>query len=75
MDKLFAATDVPRQFEFAEKGQTIILEDINPSWPASDVMSFYANAYPILTTAKVSPGNFKDDKMVYKFETNLGTKG
>lgn len=75
MDKLFAATNLPRQFEFSEKNQTIILEDINPAWSPADVMSFYANTHPILTTAKVGAGDFKDDKMVYKFETNLGTKG
>jgi PRTRC genetic system protein C len=75
MDKLFASTTLPRQFEFTEKGQTIILEDINPSWAPQDVMSFYANAHPILTTAKVNAGDFKGEKMVYKFETNLGTKG
>jgi PRTRC genetic system protein C len=75
MEKVFAAATVPRQFELTEKGKTIVLEDIDPSWSTQDVMSFYANSYPILTTAKVSAGNFKDDKMVYKFETNLGTKG
>lgn len=75
MDKLFAATTVPRQFELVEKGQTITLEDIDPSWSPQDVMNFYANAYPVLTTAKVNNGNFKEDKMVYKFETNMGTKG
>jgi PRTRC genetic system protein C len=38
-------------------------------------MNFYANTYPILTTAKVSAPQIKDDTVQYKFESIMGTKG
>jgi PRTRC genetic system protein C len=38
-------------------------------------MNFYANTYPILTTAKVSAPQIKDDAVEYKFESVMGTKG
>jgi PRTRC genetic system protein C len=39
------------------------------------VMNFYANMYPILTTAKASAPQIKDDAVEYKFESVMGTKG
>jgi PRTRC genetic system protein C len=38
-------------------------------------MNFYANNYPILTTAKVSAPLIKDDTIQYQFESVMGTKG
>ena len=36
---------------------------------------FLHNTYPILTTAKVSAPQIKDDKVQYVFESVMGTKG
>jgi len=51
------------------------LPDPEPKWSVEAVMNFYANTYPILTTAKVSAPQIKDDTVQYKFESVMGTKG
>jgi PRTRC genetic system protein C len=49
------------------------IPDPEPKWSVEAVMNFYANTYPILTTAKVSA--IKNDTVQYKFESVMGTKG
>ncbi|WP_426474831.1 PRTRC system protein C [Chryseobacterium balustinum] len=69
------ATQLKRVFILKDNGQEIKLNDPEPKWSVESVMNFYANTYPILTTAKVSAPQIKDDVIQYKFESVMGTKG
>lgn len=72
---MLLATELKRVFILKENGQQITLSDIDPNWSVESVMNFYANTYPILTTAKVSAPQIKDDTVEYVFESVMGTKG
>jgi PRTRC genetic system protein C len=72
---MLLATQLERVFILKDKGQDIKLTDPEPRWSVEAVMNFYANMYPILTTAKVSAPQIKDDAVEYKFESVMGTKG
>ncbi|WP_312903252.1 PRTRC system protein C, partial [Chryseobacterium taichungense] len=51
---MLLATQLERVFILIDNGQEIRLTDPEPKWSVEAVMNFYANTYPILTTAKVS---------------------
>jgi len=72
---MLLATLLERVFVLKDDGQEIKLADPEPKWSVEAVMNFYANTYPILTTAKVSAPQIKDDTIQYKFESIMGTKG
>lgn len=72
---MLLATQLERVFILNEKGQEIRLSDPEPRWSVEAVMNFYATTYPILTTAKVSAPQIKDDTVQYRFESVMGTKG
>ena len=72
---MLLATQLERIFIFKDSGQEIRLTDPEPKWCVETVMNFYANTYPILTTAKVSAPQIKDDTVQYRFESVMGTKG
>ena len=72
---MLLATLLERVFILKDNGQEIKLTDPEPKWRVEAVMNFYANTYPILTTAKVSAPQIKDDAVEYKFESIMGTKG
>lgn len=72
---MLTATQLERVFILNDKGQDIKLTDPEPRWSVEAVLNFYANTYPILTTAKVSAPQIKDNTVVYKFESVMGTKG
>ena len=72
---MLLATQLERVFILKDNGQEIRLNDPEPKWYVESVMNFYANMYPILTTAKVSAPQIKDDAIEYKFESVMGTKG
>ena len=72
---MLLATVLPRVFILKDKGQDITLTDPETRWSVEAVMNFYANMYPILTTAKASAPQIKDDAVEYKFESVMGTKG
>jgi PRTRC genetic system protein C len=72
---MLLATQLERVFILKENGQEIRLTDPEPKWNVEAVMNFYANTYPILTTAKVSAPKIKNDEVQYKFESVMGTKG
>lgn len=72
---MLLATQLERVFVLKDKEQEIKLTDPEPKWSVEAVMNFYANTYPILTTAKVSAPQIKDDTILYKFESVMGTKG
>ncbi len=72
---MLLATVLPRVFIHQDKGQEIRLTDPEARWSVEAVMNYYANIYPILTTAKVSSPKIKDDVIEYRFESVMGTKG
>ncbi|MBB6370083.1 PRTRC system protein C [Chryseobacterium shigense] len=72
---MLLATQLERIFILKDNGQEIRLTDPEPKWSVEAVMNFYANTYPILTTAKVSTPHIKDDTIQYRFESVMGTKG
>lgn len=51
------------------------LSDPNPDLSPEQVMAFYSNQYPELTTSNVHGPKIEDDKAVYTFKTTVGTKG
>lgn len=72
---MLLATQLERVFILNDKGQQIKLTDPEPKWSVEAVMNFYANSYPILTTAKISAPVIRDDTVQYRFESVMGTKG
>lgn len=72
---MLLATQLERVFLLRDKGQEIKLADPEPKWSVETVLNFYANTYPILTTAKVSAPVIRDDTVQYHFESVMGTKG
>lgn len=72
---MLLATHLERVFILKENNQDIRLSDPEPRWSVQAVMNFYANMYPILTTAKVSAPKIKDDSVEYIFKSVMGTKG
>lgn len=72
---MLLAMQLERVFVLKDKGQDIILTDPEPRWSVEAVLNFYANSYPILTTAKISAPTIRDDVVEYRFESVMGTKG
>lgn len=72
---MLVTTQLKRVFILKDKGHDIILTDPEPRWSVESVLNFYANSYPILTTAKISGPAIKDDAVEYRFESVMGTKG
>ncbi|REC61306.1 PRTRC system protein C [Chryseobacterium pennae] len=72
---MLLATQLERVFILKDSGQEIKLTDPQPKWSIEAVMNFYANTYPILTTAKVSAPQIRNDTVEYRFESVMGTKG
>ena len=72
---MLLATPLERVFILSDKGNDIRLTDPEPRWSVQAVLNFFANTYPILTTAKVSAPMIKDDAVEYRFESVMGTKG
>ena len=72
---MLTATQMPRIFLMKEKGNDIALTDPDVKWSVDAVLQFYANTYPILTTAKISGPVINEDKVQYRFESMMGTKG
>lgn len=51
------------------------LADPNPNLSPEEVMNFYSNQYPELTTSNVHGPIIEGDVAVYSFKTTVGTKG
>lgn len=61
----------PRVF----KHKDLNLPDPNPDMTPDEVMAYYSNQYPELTTSNVFGPNVLNDQVVYEFKTTVGTKG
>ena len=71
----FQIQNIKREFRFESNGKIVILDDVNPNMTAEDVMNFYANIYPELTTSSIRGPEIELGKAIYTFKTTLGTKG
>lgn len=72
---MLSATLLERVFILKENTQEIRLADPEPRWSVEAVLNFYANTYPVLTTAKISGPAIKNDAAEYRFDSVMGTKG
>ena len=57
------------------KHGSVTLADPNPEMSPEEVMNFYSNQYPELTTSNVQGPKIDGDNAVYTFKTTVGTKG
>lgn len=67
----FNLTHHKRVFKMKER----VLADPDPSMSPDEVMAFYSNQYPELTTSNVFGPKIENDNAVYEFKTTVGTKG
>ena len=51
------------------------LADPNPDMSPDEVLNFYSNQFPELTTSNVHGPKIEDDHALYEFKTTVGTKG
>ncbi|SOD17773.1 PRTRC system protein C [Pedobacter xixiisoli] len=72
---MLLATALERVFIINDKGNEIRLTDPDPTWSEQSVINYYANEYPILATAKISAPQFNADKVEFRLESVMGTKG
>lgn len=72
---MLATNILQRVFIMIDKGQEIHLADPESTWSVEQVLHFYAQTYPILTTAKIGQPKIAHDQIVYRFESVMGTKG
>lgn len=61
----------PRVF----KHKALTLPDPNPDLSPDEVMAYYSNQYPELTTSNVFGPTIENEQAVYEFRTTVGTKG
>lgn len=72
---MLTATTLERIFTFRDKETEIKLADPSPLFSPEAVLNFYAQTYPILTTASIEGPVINDDAVQYKFVSQIGTKG
>lgn len=72
---MLVANSLERVFVFPDKEQDIKLSDPSPSFSPEAVLNFYAQTYPVLTTAKIEGPEIIDDAVQYRFVSTIGTKG
>lgn len=61
----------PRVF----KHKDLLLDDPNPNLSPEEVMAYYSNQYPELTTSNVFGPKIENEQAIYEFKTTVGTKG
>lgn len=61
----------PRVFKHRDN----TLPDPDKDMSPDEVMAFYSNQYPELTTSNVFGPKIENDQAVYEFKTTVGTKG
>lgn len=64
-------TGLIRTFKYKKN----ILADPNPEMTPDEVLLFYSNNYPELTTSNVHGHLTEQGTMEYEFKTTIGTKG
>ncbi|NDV81358.1 PRTRC system protein C [Bacteroides sp. 51] len=64
-------TGLERVFKHKDK----TLSDPDAQMIPDEVMSFYSNTYPELTTSNLHGPKIEEDKAIYEFKSVVGTKG
>lgn len=72
---MLATNELQRVFKFNNNGTELELSDPHETFSPDNVLNFYAATYPLLTTAKIEGPEIENDKVCYRFVTNIGTKG
>lgn len=72
---MLVTSRLQRIFLFEDKGQEIRLADPSGTYSPDSVLNFYAQTYPILTTAKIEGPDIINDEITYRFISTIGTKG
>ncbi|MDR3142545.1 MAG: PRTRC system protein C [Tannerellaceae bacterium] len=68
------ALDV-RNLERVFRHGNLELSDPDTSLSPDEVMSFYANTYPELTTSTIQGPKMEEGRAAYEFKTTVGVKG
>jgi PRTRC genetic system protein C len=68
-------TTIEREFIIEVENNKITLDDPNPNLSPNEVRDLYANQYPELTNATLENKGIINDKLVFEFNSVLGTKG
>jgi PRTRC genetic system protein C len=68
---MLRASQLARSFAFLG----LKLPDPNPKLTVEEVRSFYSAQYPDLATASTTGPEVVGDKLVFRFERAIGTKG
>lgn len=72
---MLTATALPRVFIYQTEDEEVRLTDPSDKLTIEAVRNFYANTYPILTTATIEGPEIINDEIQYRFTTHVGTKG
>ena len=72
---MLVTNTLQRAFYMELENQEIRLDDPGNTMSPQAVLNFYANTYPVLTTAKIEGPEIKDDEIQFQFVTTIGTKG
>lgn len=67
--------NLTREFKFKKDGTNVTLPDPNPEFSVEEVIQFYSNQYPELTTATLEGPKIDGNSAVYSVKTTVGTKG
>lgn len=68
-------TGLKRVFVYKKDGQSLKLNDPDPTIDPQGVLDFYSNLYPELTTGRVGGAEFKGNTVLYEFSASFGAKG
>lgn len=68
-------TKLKRKFKLKKDGKFVELPDPNPALSVDEVMNFFSNQYPELTTCTIDGPKIDGDGATYEFKTTVGTKG
>ncbi len=72
---MLLTNQLERTFSFKDNRQEVSLADPSQNFTPEAVLNFYAQTYPILTTATIKGPEIIDDAVHYEFVTTIGTKG
>jgi len=68
-------TNLKREFKFKKDGTMVTLPDPNEEFTVDEVLQFYGNQYPELTTATFDAPKIEGKTAVFSVKTTVGTKG
>jgi len=68
---MLVSSKLLRAFKFDNQ----IIEDFNPALTPEEIKEHLSGSYPQLTNAKILNKGIQDDKILFEFQTIIGTKG